>query len=148
MKILRIAHVRIALGAVVGAYGLFSLVPITVNALYKAGAMPRPSAEAAQRVALWEATPWWQLGLSAAIVALFLTIAWRLVRGRPALGLYVAALFGNAVVWWVMHSAAAYQQVFTPAEVQMDYDLVLGFAVAGASIWWLERRVAGGAAQA
>jgi hypothetical protein len=148
MKILRIAHVRVALAGLVGAYGLSSLVPVAANALYKLGAISDPGAEAAQRVALWAATPWWQLGFSAAMAALFLTVAWRLVRGRPALGLYVAALFGNAVVWWVMHSAAAYQQVFAPAEVQMDYDIMLGMAVAGAAIWWLERRGTGAPASA
>jgi len=143
MKIL-----RIAVGAVVGAFGLFSLFPIVTNVLYKLGAMPHPAGDAARMVPLWVATPWWQLGASAAIAALFLTIGWRLVRGRPALGLYVAAMVADTVLWWIMHSAAAYQQVFTPIEVQMDYDMLLGAAVAGAVIWWVERRPLGEPASA
>jgi hypothetical protein len=148
MKILRIAHVRVVLAGLVGAYGLSNLVPIAANVLYKAGAMPHLGAEAAQRIELWTATPWWQLGVWTAIVAMFLAVAWRLLRGRPALGLYVAALVGDTVRWWIMHSAAAYQQVFSPTEVQMDYDIILGMAAVGAAIWWLERRGSGAPASA
>jgi len=143
MKIL-----RIAVGAVVAAFGLFSLFPVATDVLYKAGALAKPAGEAAGMTALWAATPWWQLGASAAVAALFLAIGWRLVRRRPALGLYVAALVADAVLWWIMHSAAAYQQVFTPTEVQIDYDIVLAVAVAGALIWWVERRPMGEAASA
>ncbi|HEV2532705.1 hypothetical protein [Phenylobacterium sp.] len=143
MKIL-----RLALGVVVGAYGLFCLFPIVTNVAYKAGAMPHPDGDGARMAPLWAATPWWQLGVWAAIVGLFLAIAWRLIRGRPALGLYLVALVSDTALWWIMHSGAAYQQVFTPAEVQLDYDTVLGMAVVGAAIWWVERPALGGPASA
>jgi hypothetical protein len=145
MKILRVAHLRrghlrIALGVLVGAYGLSNLLPIASNVAYKAGAMGQPTGEMARMVPLWEATAWWQLGLWTAVAALLMLVAWRLVRGRPALGLYVATLAADAVLWWLMQSGAAYQQVFTPADLQMDYDMLLAMAVVGVLIWWAERR--------
>lgn len=140
MKILRIAHLRIGLGVVMGAYGLSNLLPIASNVAYKAGVLGQPAGEMARMVPLWEATAWWQLGLWTAVVALLMLVAWRLVRGRATLGLYVAALAADAALWWIVQSGAAYQQVFTPADVQMDYDMLLTMAVVGVLIWWVERR--------
>ena len=39
-----------------------------------------------------------------------------------------------------MQSSEAFQQAFTPAELQMDYDMLLGRTVAGVLIWWVERQ--------
>jgi hypothetical protein len=147
MKILRIIHLRIALGVIVGAYGLFCLFPIGTNAAYKLGLL-HPAGEVARMVPLWEATSWPQLMVWAAVVALFLVVGWRLVRGQPAFRLYLMAFVLDAALWWFMQSAEAYQQVFTPAELQMDYDMLLGMAVAALAIWWLERRPPVEAAQA
>ncbi|MDB5494718.1 MAG: hypothetical protein JWP86_2055 [Phenylobacterium sp.] len=148
MKILRIANLRIGLGVLVGVYGLSNLLPIASNVAYKAGALGQPTGAMARMVALWDATAWWQLGLWTAVVAVLMLVAWRLVCGRPALGLYVATLAADAALWWVMQSGAAYQQVFTPADVQMDYDMLLAMAVVGVLIWWVERRPGATAASA
>jgi len=145
---LRVAHLRIGLGVLVGAYGLSNLAPIGSNALYKAGGLRNPPADLARMVPLWEATPWWQLAVWTGIVALLLVVAWRLIRGRTALGLYVLGLLAQTAFWWVMHAGAAYQQAFTPAELQMDYDMLLAIALVGVLIWWTERRPLGETASA
>lgn len=137
MKIL-----RVALGLLVGAYGVFCMFPIAANVLYKAGQMPAPTGEAARMVPLWEATAWWELAAWAALVALFLVIGFRLVRGRPALGLYVLAILADGALWWVMHAKEAYQQAFTPAELQADYATLFAMLLAGVLIWLAERRPA------
>jgi hypothetical protein len=133
---------RIALGFVVGAYGVFCIFPIAANALYKAGQMPAPGGEAARMVPLWEATPWWQLAVWAAIVALFMLVAVRLIRGRAALGLYLLAIVADRALWWVMHAGEAYQQAFTPAELQLDYVTLAAMVLVAVLIWVAERRPA------
>jgi hypothetical protein len=134
--------VRMALGVVVGAYGVFSLFPIVANVLYKAGQMPAPTGDAARMVPLWEATAWWELAVWTAVVALFLVIGFRLVRGRPALGLYLLTLIADGALWWVMHAKEAYQRAFTPAELQADYVVLAAMALVGVLIWFAERRPA------
>ncbi|MDB5475311.1 MAG: hypothetical protein JWP49_822 [Phenylobacterium sp.] len=143
MKIL-----RIAVGVVVGLYGLFCLFPIGANAAWKLGLIHPADGHAARLVPLWAATSWPQLIVWAAVVALFPVVGWRLVRGRPAFRLYLTAFVLDAALWWFMQSAEAYQQVFTPAELQMDYDMLLGMAVAALAIWWVERRPGAEAASA
>lgn len=138
---------RIATGAMAAGYGLFSLAPIAADAAYKLDLFT-PRGEATRIVPLWDATPWWQLGASAGVAGIFLLIGWRLVRGRSALGFYVVALFANAALWWAVQSSTAYQQVFTQAELQLDYALLLATAVFGVLIWWLERKPAAEALQA
>jgi hypothetical protein len=143
MKIL-----RIAVGVIVGLYGLFCLFPIATNAAWKLGLMHPAGGDAARMVPLWAATSWPQLAVWAAVVALFLVVGWRLVRGQPAFRLYLVTFVLDAGIWWFMQSGDAYQQVFTPAELQMDYDMLLGMAVAGLLIWWVERRTPVETAQA
>jgi len=133
---------RIALGFVVGAYGVFCLFPIVANALYKAGRMPAPAGEAARMIPLWDATPWWQLAAWTAIVALFLLVAVRLIRGRPAFGLYLLAIAADGALWWVMHASEAYQLAFTPAEAQLDYATLAAMILVAVLIWLAERRAA------
>ena len=134
MKIL-----RVALGAVVAAYGLFCLFPIATNAAFKLGLL-HAGGDEARLIPLWTATSWLQLAIWAAVVAVFIAVGWRLIRGQAALGLYVVAVLLDAGLWWVMQSSDAYQQAFTPAELQMDYDMLLGRIIAGVLIWWVERR--------
>ena len=136
---LRIAHLRIALGAVVAAYGLVSLIPIAANGAFKLGLL-HPSGAQARLIPLWSATSWFQLGVWAAVVAVFIVVGWRLIRGRAALGLYVLAVLLNTALWWIMQSGDAYQQAFTPGELQTDYDLLLATIAAGVAIWRIERR--------
>lgn len=130
---------RIALGLVVGAYALFSLFPIGTNAAYKLGLL-HASGDEARLIPVWEATPWWQLAVWAALVAFFAHVAWRLIRGRAALTAYVAALVMDAALWWTMQTQPAYQEAFTPAELQIDYLTLLSMAVVGGLIWWAEGR--------
>jgi hypothetical protein len=133
---------RIALGFVVGAYGVFCMFPIVANALYKAGRLPTPTGEAARMVPLWQATPWWQLAAWTGIVALFLLVAVRLIRSRAAFGLYVLAIVADGALWWVMHAGEAYQQAFTPAELQLDYVTLAAMVLVAVLIWLAERRPA------
>jgi hypothetical protein len=139
---------RMALGVLVGAYGVFCLFPIGANALYKAGQMPSPAGDAARMVPLWQATSWWELAVWTGVVVLFLVIGLRLLRGWPAFGLYLVALAVDGALWWVMHASEAYQQAFTPAELQMDYVMLAGMALVGVLIWVAERRPAPHAASA
>lgn len=132
-------YLRIALGVVAGAYGLFCLFPLLSNAAYKLGMMHDLKGDAARMVPLWQATPWWQLAAWLAVVTLFLAAAWRLIRGRRALGLYAAAFVADACLWWVFQSGAAYRQVFSPAELQFDYYMLGAMLLVGALIWWAER---------
>lgn len=134
MKIL-----RVALGVIVGAYAVFDLVPIVGNAWYKAGLLNPVPEDLARMIPLWDATAWWELAVWSAVVALWITAAWRLIRGRSALGLYLGALLVDAVLWWVMHATPAYQQVFTPAELREDYVILLVTGIVAAAIWRVER---------
>lgn len=139
---------RMALGVVVGAYGVFCTFPIAANVLYKLGQMPAPTGDAARMIPLWEATAWWELAAWAVIVVLFLVTGFRLVRGRPAFALYVLTVLADGALWWVMHAKEAYQQVFTPAELQLDYVTLAGMTLVGVFIWLAERRPAPRAASA
>lgn len=130
---------RIALGAVVAAYGLFSLFPIATNAAFKLGLL-HPGEAQARLIPLWSATSWFQLAVWAAVVGVFVVVGWRLIRGRAALGLYLLAVVLDTALWWVMQSGDAYQQAFTAGELQMDYDLLLGMLAAGVAIWRIERQ--------
>lgn len=134
MKIL-----RVIVGVLVAAYGFYCLFPIATNAAYKLGVL-HPAGETLRLMSLWEATPWWQLALWSVVCGLYLVSAVRLARGHGALGLYVAALMLDAARWWLMQSSTAYQEIFTEAELQLDYVLLLGIALAGVTIWWLEKR--------
>jgi hypothetical protein len=132
-------YLRVALGVLVGAYALYSLFPIGTNAAYKLGLLGVSEGEA-RLIPLWEATPWWQLAVWAALTAFLLHVAWRLVRGRTALTAYVVALLLYAALWWTMQAQPAYQQAFTPAELQLDYLMLLAMALVGGLIWWVEGR--------
>jgi hypothetical protein len=133
---------RMALGVLVGAYGVFCLFPIAANVLYKTGQMPNPKGDAARMVPLWQATSWWELAVWTAIVVLFFIIAFRLLHGRPTFSLYLAAIVADGALWWVMHASEAYQQAFSPAELQTDYLMLAGMALVGVLIWLAERRPA------
>jgi hypothetical protein len=137
MKIL-----RVALGVLIGAYGVFCLFPIVTNAVYKAGRMPDPTGEAARMIPLWQATSWWELAAWTGIVALFVVIGARLMRGQTAFGLYLIALGADAGLWWIMHASEAYQRAFTQAELQLDYVMLAAMVVVALLIWIAERRPA------
>jgi len=128
-----------ALGVVVGAYGVFCVFPIAANVLYKLGQMVAPTGDAARMIPLWKATAWWELAVWAAIVVLFLIIGSRLILDRPAFGLYVLAVVADGALWWVMHATEAYQQAFTPAELELDYVMLAGMFLVGLLIWVADR---------
>ena len=130
---------RIALGVVVGAYGLYCLFPLLSNAAYKLGYLHRLTGDAARVVPLWEATPWWQLAVWLAVLILFAVAGWRLIRGRSAFRLYAVTIVLDAALWWVFQSSAAYRQVFTQAELQLDYYSLGAMLLVGGLIWRVER---------
>jgi len=131
---------RYLLGALIGAYALFSLFPIATDAAFKLGMFDNPTGEVARMIPLWQATAWWHLALWLVVVALFLVAAWRLLRGRRATAPYAAAFILDMALWATMKTLPAYGQVFTPAELELD-NYTLAFMVAcGVLIWLSERR--------
>ena len=91
-------------------------------------------------IPLFQATPWWQVAASALVTAFLLATAWRLIRGRPALLWYAVALAAEFCVWWATQQLPAYQQAFSPSELQVDYYILMGMLAAAVAIWWTERR--------
>ena len=133
---------RYVLGALIGAYALFSLFPIATDAAFKLGMYDNPTGVVARMIPLWQATSWWHLVLWLVVVALFLVAAWRLLRGGRALAPYAAAFILDMVLWATMKTLPAYRQVFTPAELQSDGYILAFMVVCGVLIWFVERRPA------
>jgi hypothetical protein len=131
--------VRILLGVVSICWGLWSLVPVVSTAAYKLGQLP-DSAEVHRLIPLFQATPWWMVAVWLAEIALYLVAGWRLIRGRPALRVFIAAVAIGAALWWIMSRTPQYQQAFTPAELQLDYWIFAVEAALIAAIALVERR--------
>jgi hypothetical protein len=74
----------------------------------------------------------------AAIVLLVMT-ALRLVRYRPALGVYAAALILSIGNWLSFKLGSVYAHTFTAAEQKFDYVLLAVMIGFGVAIWLIER---------
>jgi hypothetical protein len=72
-------------------------------------------------------------------VVLFFVTAWRLVRYRPAFGVYAIAFALSVANWLSFKLGSVYDQVFTPAEQKFDYVLIAIMATFGLAIWLTER---------
>lgn len=134
--------VRIVLALIVAAQGISSFLPLPAYAAYKFGLIHPHSGLAARMVPLWAATPWWQLVVWGACVAAIEFAAWRLIRVRPALALYAAAIGANTGLQWLMQQTPAYHRLFTPATARFDFDRWVILLLIGALIWWVEQQPA------
>jgi len=130
---------RWVLGALTLAYGLMGLLMAGLNAAHKLGQLKTVPEDLQRMVPLWDATPWWQLGVWGLVILMLLVAAMRLFRGGKAFGPFALALIGEGVLWWTMHKLPAYQTVFTAAELKYDYYILGGMAVAAVLIWLSER---------
>ena len=135
-----ILRVLIAIAVVIQA--LSSFFPLLGNVLYKSGSMNLASGPAARMAPLWSATPWWQLAIWLAGILLLLAAAWRLVRRRPALGLYAAAIAINLGLTWLMQNGAVYHEVFRDAPAGFDVARLVILVLGAALIWWVEQQPA------
>ena len=131
--------VRILLGVVSIGWGLWSLVPVVSTAAYKLGKLA-DTPDIHRLIPLFQATPWWMIAVWLAEIALYLFAGWLLIRGRPALRAFIAAVAIGAGLWWSMSRTAQYQQAFTPAELQLDYWIFAVEAALIAAIALVERR--------
>jgi len=80
-----------------------------------------------------------QLAAEWGAIVLFVMTALRLVRCRPALGIYAAAFALSAGNWLSFKLGTVYDQTFTVAEQKLDYLLLAAMMWLGLAIWMLER---------
>jgi hypothetical protein len=133
---------RIGLAIVVVLQAFSSFFPLLGNVLYKSGLAPVVSGPAARMVPLWAATPWWQLAVWLAAILMLVAAAWRLIRRRPALWLYIAGIAANAGLRWIMQAGPAYRQVFGETFQGFNYARLAILVLVGALIWWVEQQPA------
>lgn len=140
-------YVRLVLGVLVAVYAVTGLYNFGVSAAVKAGAMALPQSMA-KFAPLVEAIAWWQIVALMVMLAIYLTAAWRLLRGGKAFAPYLVAVVLDTALWLYAKTMPAYQQVFSPADQQMEY-AVMGAVVVGLLVtWWSERTQAPTAAAA
>jgi hypothetical protein len=132
--------VRVVLALIVAAQGLSSFFPLTGYVAYKLGIIHPTSGLPAVMVPLWAATPWWQLVVWAACVVALELAAWRLIRRRPALVIYLPAIFANAGLQWLGERTPAYHRLFSAAAARFDFDRWAVLLLIGALIWWVEQQ--------
>ena len=130
---------RIGLALVVTLQALSSGLPLIGYAAFKLGLIHPVSGPAARMVPVWIETPWWQLAVWAACVAGLLVAAWRLIRRRPAVALYLAAILVNTGLQWLMLRGPQAQRLFA-SSMRSDYDRLAVLLLVGALIWWVEQR--------
>jgi hypothetical protein len=141
-----ILRVLIAIAVVIQA--LSSFFPLLGNVLYKSGQVQIASGPAARMAPLWAATPWWQLAIWLLGILLLLVVAWRIIRRRPALGLYAAAIVISMGLNWIMQHGAVYREVFRDAPAGFDFARLVILLLGGALIWWVEQQPAKAASPA
>jgi peptidoglycan/LPS O-acetylase OafA/YrhL len=135
-----ILRVLIALAVVIQA--LSSFFPLLGNVLFKVGRTEIASGPAARMAPLWAATPWWQLAVWLLGVLLLLVVAWRVIRRRPALGVYAAAIAISLGLNWLMQNGTVYREVFRDAPAGFDFARLVILLLGGALIWWVEQQPA------
>jgi hypothetical protein len=133
---------RVVLALAVVGQALSSFFPLLGNVLYKSGVVTAGSGPAARMVPLWAATPWWQLAVWLAAIVLLLAAAWRLIRRRPALLLYMASLATTFGLRRIMERGAAFQEVFGDAPRGFDFSRLAILVLGGALLWWVEQQPA------
>jgi hypothetical protein len=131
---------RVVLAILCGFWGLLNLIPLVVTFGAKAGWVRLPP-ELAQLPELAGALSWWQAAIWLVMIALYLAVAWRLVRGKSALGMFVLAFVTELVRWLPMQELPVYRQIFTQAELHERYVAFGVLVLIGLLIWWSERGV-------
>jgi branched-subunit amino acid ABC-type transport system permease component len=131
-------YVRIALGVLLGLYALMGLFNFGTGAAVKSGAMALP-ASMAKYGPLIEALAWWQVIALIVTMLIYLVAAWRLIRGGKALILYLVAVVIDTALWLYAKTMPVYGEVFTPAELQMEYAFMGAVVVGFLIVWWTER---------
>ena len=130
---------RIGLAVVVLLQTLSSGLPLIGYAAFKLGLIHPVSGPAARMIPVWVETPWWQLAVWSACVAGLLVAAWRLIRRRATVGLYLLAILTNAGLQWVMLRGPHARRLFA-SSTRFDYDRLALLLAVGALIWWVEQR--------
>ena len=131
-------YVRLVLGVLDALYAAMGLYNFGMTIAVKGGMMALP-ASMAKYAPLVEAVAWWQVIALIAALLIYLVAAWRLLRGGKAFAPYLVAVVLDTALWLYAKTMPAYQQVFTPADQQMEY-AVMGAVVVGLLIaWWSER---------
>ena len=140
-------YVRLVLGVLVALYAAMGLYNFGMTIAVKGGTMALP-ASMAKFAPLVEAVAWWQVIALTVVLLIYLAAAWRLLRGGKAFMPYLIAVVLDTALWLYAKTMPAYQQVFTPADQQMEY-AVMGAVVVGLVItWWTERTPSPSAAAA
>ena len=140
-------YVRLVLGVLVALYAAMGLYNFGTTIAVKGGMMALP-ASMAKFAPLVEAVAWWQVIALIVTLLIYLVAAWRLLRGGKAFTPYLVALGLDVALWLYAKTMPAYQQVFSPADQQMEY-AVMGAVVVGLVItWWSERTPSPSAAAA
>ncbi|MFZ5670280.1 MAG: hypothetical protein ACOY4K_12370 [Pseudomonadota bacterium] len=130
---------RWGLNLLIGGWGLYNLMPVLSTAAYKTGNLKPVPADVQRYTPLMEATQWWHLGVWAVLVLLLLAASWRIFSGAKAALLMAIATVLDVGLWWLFSQMPAYKQVFTAAELQADYYIMGGLAVATLVTWLTER---------
>ena len=125
--------------AVIAGYGALMGLGLANVVVYKLGLISRLTPRWVRAGKIWDATPWWQVGLWFVMVVLMLTAAVRLVRRERAFEVYLAAFAAAAGLWWLVRSTAPYQAVLTRAEWRSDFYTLAIMLLAGAGVWFVER---------
>ena len=140
-------YVRLVLGVLVALYAAMGLYNFGMTIAVKGGTMALP-ASMAKFAPLVEAVAWWQVIALTVVLLIYLAAAWRLLRGGKAFMPYLIAVVLDTALWLYAKTMPAYQQVFSPADQQMEY-AVMGAVVVGLLVtWWSERTQAPTAAAA
>jgi hypothetical protein len=122
-----------------GAYGLINIVPLVVTYGAKAGWLPLPN-DMPELARLVDVVAWWQAVVWLTVIILYFMVAWRLIRRRAALGIFVLAYLTDLLRWVPMRAMKVYAQTFTAAELEERYIAFGVLLLIGAAIWWIERR--------
>ena len=130
--------VRIVLGVLVALYALMGLYNFGTGAAVKAGAMALPAAMA-RYGPLIEAMAWWHVAALLATMLVYLVAAWRLVRGGKALIPYLAAAGLDIALLAYSKTLPVYREIFSPAEMQMEFIFIAVILAGLAIVWWSER---------
>jgi hypothetical protein len=131
---------RVALAILLGGWALVNLFPLLGTAGMKLYRWPVPPDWPPALEQLAQQIPWWGLGVWAVMIALYLAVAQALIRGRSALGLFVAAFVTEIVRWVPMYRLPAYQETWAGGYLQFRYIAWAVLVTAGLLIAWAERR--------
>lgn len=131
--------VRMALGVLLGLYVLLGGYHAVVTIGHKTGAMTALPADAQRVVPLMDAIGWWQILLWIVALVLYAVVAWRLLRAINTARLFAVAFVVDIVGFLTVRTMPVYTQVFTPAELRVDYYITGALVLALLVTWWSER---------